>query len=161
MSTRTFGVADDAAIEVYRLRANVQAIFVIGPEPYLLILEYARQDVLLAIDCSELPRRCAFACTLRRWHGLGDGNDVATQLRSPVSVAWRSRVQLRELLVLFAVGWALTLAVFFLALFLLPFETLTPFPFPRFPGDSDFGLRWRRASLKKLRQTDVRPKIET
>jgi hypothetical protein len=45
-----------------------------------------------------------------------------------------SRAQLRELVVLFAVGSALTLAVFFLALWLLPFETFTPFPFPRFPG---------------------------
>jgi hypothetical protein len=45
-----------------------------------------------------------------------------------------SRAQLRELMVLCAVGSALTLAVFFLALWLLPFETFTPFPFPRFPG---------------------------
>jgi hypothetical protein len=45
-----------------------------------------------------------------------------------------SRAQLRELMVLFVVGSALTLAVFFLALWLLPFETFTPFPFPRFPG---------------------------
>jgi hypothetical protein len=45
-----------------------------------------------------------------------------------------SRGQLRELVVLFVVGSALTLAVFFLALWLLPFETFTPFPFPRFPG---------------------------
>ena len=43
-------------------------------------------------------------------------------------------VQLRELMVLFVVGSALTLAVFFLALLLLPFETFTPVPFPRFPG---------------------------
>jgi hypothetical protein len=45
-----------------------------------------------------------------------------------------SRAQLRELMVLFVVGSTLTLAVFFLALWLLPFETFTPFPFPRFPG---------------------------
>jgi hypothetical protein len=45
-----------------------------------------------------------------------------------------SRSQLRELMLLFVVGSALTLAVFFLALLLLPFETFTPFPFPRFPG---------------------------
>ena len=45
-----------------------------------------------------------------------------------------SCVQLRELTVLFVVGSALTLAVFFLALLLLPFETFTPVPFPRFPG---------------------------
>jgi hypothetical protein len=44
------------------------------------------------------------------------------------------RAQLRELMMLFVVGSALTLAVFFLALWLLPFETFTPFPFPRFPG---------------------------
>jgi hypothetical protein len=45
-----------------------------------------------------------------------------------------SRARLRELVVLFAISSALTLAVFFLALWLLPFETFTPFPFPRFPG---------------------------
>ena len=45
-----------------------------------------------------------------------------------------SRARLRELMVLFVVGSALTLAVFFLALLLLPFETFTPFPFPRFPA---------------------------
>ena len=44
------------------------------------------------------------------------------------------RAQLREFMVLFVVGSALTLAAFFLALLLLPFETFTPFPFPRFPG---------------------------
>jgi hypothetical protein len=37
-----------------------------------------------------------------------------------------SRAQLRELMVLFVVASALTLAVFFLALLLLPFETFTP-----------------------------------
>jgi hypothetical protein len=45
-----------------------------------------------------------------------------------------SHAQLRELVVLFAISSALTLAVFFLALLLLPFETFTPFPFPRFPA---------------------------
>ena len=45
-----------------------------------------------------------------------------------------SRAQLRELMVLFLVGSALTIAVFFLVVLLLPFETFTPFPFPRFPG---------------------------
>jgi hypothetical protein len=44
------------------------------------------------------------------------------------------RAQLRELMVLFVVSSALTLAIFFLALLLLPFETFTPFSFPRFPG---------------------------
>jgi hypothetical protein len=44
------------------------------------------------------------------------------------------RAQLRELMVLFVVSSALTLAVFFLALLLLPFETFSPFSFPRFPG---------------------------
>jgi hypothetical protein len=43
-----------------------------------------------------------------------------------------SRAQLRELVVLFVVNSALTLAVFFLALWLLPFETFSPFPFARF-----------------------------
>ena len=42
--------------------------------------------------------------------------------------------RLRELAVLFGIGSAVTLAVFFLALWLMPFETFTPFPFPRFPG---------------------------
>jgi hypothetical protein len=45
-----------------------------------------------------------------------------------------SRAQLRELMVLFVVGSALTLTAFFLALLLLPFETFTPSSFPRFPG---------------------------
>jgi hypothetical protein len=45
-----------------------------------------------------------------------------------------SRAQLRELMVLFAVCSTLTLAVFFLALLLLPFERFNPFSFPRFPG---------------------------
>jgi hypothetical protein len=40
------------------------------------------------------------------------------------------RARLRELIVLLVIGSALTLAVFFLALWLLPFETFTPFPFP-------------------------------
>src|SRR6266478_2579801 len=42
---------------------------------------------------------------------------------------------------------ALTLAVFFLALWLLPFETFTPFPFPRFHG---FFLIRERQSLFNL-----------
>jgi hypothetical protein len=41
--------------------------------------------------------------------------------------------RLRELILLLAIGSALTLEVFFLALWLLPFEAFTPFPFPRFP----------------------------
>jgi hypothetical protein len=45
-----------------------------------------------------------------------------------------SRAQLRELVVLFVVGSALTLAVFFLALLLLPFERLPPFFSHDFPG---------------------------
>jgi hypothetical protein len=45
-----------------------------------------------------------------------------------------SRAQLRELVVLLVIGSALTVAVFFLALWLLLFEAFTPFPFPRFPG---------------------------
>jgi hypothetical protein len=45
-----------------------------------------------------------------------------------------SRAQLRELMVLFVVSSTLTLAVFFLALLLLPFETFPLFFFPRFPG---------------------------
>ncbi len=45
-----------------------------------------------------------------------------------------SRAELTELMVLFVVGSALTLAVFFLALWLLPFERFPPFSSPRFPG---------------------------
>jgi phage shock protein PspC (stress-responsive transcriptional regulator) len=44
-----------------------------------------------------------------------------------------SRAQLRELMVLFVVGSALTLAVFFLALWLMPEQPFTPFLLPRFP----------------------------
>jgi uncharacterized membrane protein len=46
----------------------------------------------------------------------------------------RFRARLRELVVLFGIGSVVTLAVFFLALWLLPFGAFTPFPFPRFPG---------------------------
>jgi hypothetical protein len=46
----------------------------------------------------------------------------------------RFRARLGELLVLFGIGSVVSLAVFFLALWLLPFETFTPFSFPRFPG---------------------------
>jgi hypothetical protein len=45
-----------------------------------------------------------------------------------------SRPQLRDLMLLFVIGSALTVAVFFLALWLLPFQTFTPFAFPRIPG---------------------------
>jgi hypothetical protein len=45
-----------------------------------------------------------------------------------------SRAQLRELVVLFVVCSAVTLAVFFLALWLLPFERFPSFSFSRFPG---------------------------
>ena len=44
-----------------------------------------------------------------------------------------SRAQLRELMVLCVVGSALTLAVFFLALWLMPEQPFTPFLLPRFP----------------------------
>ena len=44
------------------------------------------------------------------------------------------RAQLRELVVLFAISSALTVAVFSLALWLLPFERFPPFSSPRFPG---------------------------
>jgi hypothetical protein len=54
-----------------------------------------------------------------------------------------SRAQLTELMVLFVVGSALTLAVFFLALWLLPFERFPPFSSPRFPG---FPLICRRGA---------------
>jgi len=44
-----------------------------------------------------------------------------------------SRAQLRELTALFVIGSALTVAVFFLALWLLPDKPFTTFLFPRFP----------------------------
>src|SRR5262245_62341958 len=44
-----------------------------------------------------------------------------------------SRAQLRELMALFVIGSALTVAVFFLALWLLPDKPFTTFLFPRFP----------------------------
>jgi hypothetical protein len=44
------------------------------------------------------------------------------------------RARLRELVLLFGIGSVVTLAAFFLALWVLRFETFTPFPFPRFPG---------------------------
>jgi uncharacterized membrane protein len=46
----------------------------------------------------------------------------------------RFRARLRELVVLFGIGSVVSLAVLLLALWLLPLETFTPFPFPRFPG---------------------------
>jgi hypothetical protein len=45
-----------------------------------------------------------------------------------------SRAQLTEFMALFVVGSALTVAVFFLALWLLPEQPFIPFHFPRFPG---------------------------
>ena len=45
-----------------------------------------------------------------------------------------SRAQLRDFMALFVVGSALTVAVFFLALWLLPEQPFIPFSFPRFPG---------------------------
>jgi len=46
----------------------------------------------------------------------------------------RFGARLRELVVLLGIGSVVTLAVFYLALWLLPFGAFTPFPFPRFPG---------------------------
>jgi len=60
-----------------------------------------------------------------------------------------SHAQLRELVVLFAISSAATLAVFFLALLLLPFETFTPFSFPRFPGFFWFRPCWSGAWPRK------------
>jgi hypothetical protein len=45
-----------------------------------------------------------------------------------------SRDQIRELVVLLAACSAVTIVVFFLALWLLPFDRFPPFAFPRFPG---------------------------
>jgi hypothetical protein len=44
-----------------------------------------------------------------------------------------SRAQLREFMALFVIGSALSVAVFFLALWLLPDKPFTTFLFPRFP----------------------------
>ena len=46
----------------------------------------------------------------------------------------RFRAQIREFVVLFGIGSVVSLAAFFLTLWVLRFETFTPFPFPRFPG---------------------------
>jgi hypothetical protein len=45
-----------------------------------------------------------------------------------------SRAQLKEVMALFVIGSALTVAVFFLALWLLPFDRSPPFSFPKFPA---------------------------
>jgi hypothetical protein len=44
-----------------------------------------------------------------------------------------SRAQLREFMALFVIGSALTVAVFFLAPWLMPDQPFTPFLLPRFP----------------------------
>jgi hypothetical protein len=48
-------------------------------------------------------------------------------------VSWKEaapeRAQLREFMVLFVIGSALTVAVFFLALWLVPFQAFAPFLF--------------------------------
>jgi len=58
-----------------------------------------------------------------------------------------SRAQLRELTLLFVICSALTVAVFFLALWLLPFETFARFPVLRFPGVPWFNFSVRPESL--------------
>ena len=71
-----------------------------------------------------------------QWRGVRGnvGGPTVKFLAIALGLHVMSRAQLRELMVLCVVGSALTLAVFFLALLLLPFETFTPVPFPRFPG---------------------------
>ena len=44
------------------------------------------------------------------------------------------RARFRELVVLFGIGSVVSLAAFCLVLWVLRFETFTPFAFPRFPG---------------------------
>ena len=76
---------------------------------------------------------------MRRWrfaHHTSLAMDIAGARILRLLVMDRGR--LRELIVLFVIGSALTLAVFFLALWLLPFETLPRFPSRDFPGFSDF-----------------------
>ena len=70
------------------------------------------------------------------WRGVRGsvGGPTVKFLAAALALHVMSRAQLRELIVLFVVSSTLTLAVFFLALLLLPFETFTPFSFPRFPG---------------------------
>jgi type II secretory pathway component PulM len=52
---------------------------------------------------------------------------------SALALHLMSRAQLREFMALFAIGSALTVVVFFLALWLLPDKPFTTFLFPRFP----------------------------
>jgi hypothetical protein len=52
---------------------------------------------------------------------------------SALALHLMSRAQLREFMALFVIGSALTAAVFFLALWLLPDQPFTTFLFPRFP----------------------------
>jgi hypothetical protein len=52
---------------------------------------------------------------------------------SALALQVMSRAQLREFMALFVIGSALTVAVFFLALWLLPDKPFTIFLFPRFP----------------------------
>ena len=54
--------------------------------------------------------------------------------RAALALRVMSRAQIRELVALFAVGSTLTVVVFFLALWLLPFERFPIFSVPRFPG---------------------------
>ncbi len=63
-----------------------------------------------------------------------------------------SRAELTELMVLFVVGSALTLAVFFLALWLLPFERFPPFSSPRFSPDLNAAVLVLGLALRALRR---------
>jgi hypothetical protein len=45
-----------------------------------------------------------------------------------------SSARLEELIVLFVIGWVVTLMAFFLALWLEPLQPFTPFLFQRVPG---------------------------
>ena len=95
---------------------------------------------LFLLEISQYRRsliRSTIAVTLSVAWGSGQCGRPPTVKNFLAPPRWlhvMSRAQLRELMALFLVGSALTLAVFFLAFLLLPFETFSPVPFPRFPG---------------------------
>jgi hypothetical protein len=102
-----------------------------GNAPALLPICPARRGVA---ECCQNKIATPTANFATKGSPLWVRDRVASQETGWPWFVW-SRSWPRELMVLmFAIGSALTLAVFFLALLLLPFETFTPFPFPRFPG---------------------------
>ena len=70
----------------------------------------------------------------RRAHATRLGRGASTQIENNGNGRCRRFCGHCRRRTVFGIGSVVTLAVFFLALWLLPFETFTPFPFPRFPG---------------------------